>query len=258
MKVAMMQPAFLPWQGFFELIAKADRFVFLDDFQFSVQSYHQRNRLFVNPGKADWYTVPIRKSLSFGEPLNLTQVAEDGSWRMKMWKRIRMNYAKAPHFGELSGPLQNWLLHPWGTLAAQNMEFIRWVCGLLRLAPEFRLSSSFPCTAQRSARVREILQWCEGQVYFSARGSFEYMLADGVFPMEGMEARFQDFQPKPYPQVGSPDSFVPCLAILDALLNVGPEATRQLVVGGTSHWWSWEEMKAVRAGREGIEEPSEQ
>ena len=65
MKVAMMQPTFLPWQGYFELIYQADCFIFLDDFQFSVQSYHQRNRLFVNRDQVGWYTVPVKKSNAF-------------------------------------------------------------------------------------------------------------------------------------------------------------------------------------------------
>ena len=63
MNVAMMQPTFLPWLGYFQLIYKSDIFIFLDDFQFSVQSYHQRNKLFVNQDQVDWYTVPIKKPM---------------------------------------------------------------------------------------------------------------------------------------------------------------------------------------------------
>lgn len=103
MNVAMMQPAFIPWQGLFELIYKADIFIFLDDFQFSVQSYHQRNRLFVDKERVDWYTVPVLKSVSFGLPLNQTRISEQAPWRQKMWKRIYHNYAKAP-FYEMTAP----------------------------------------------------------------------------------------------------------------------------------------------------------
>ena len=59
MRVAMMQPTFLPWTGFFQLIDAADLFIVLDDFQFQRHSYHQRNRLFVGP-TVQWVTVPVR------------------------------------------------------------------------------------------------------------------------------------------------------------------------------------------------------
>ena len=64
--IAMMQPTFLPWQVFFELILKSDKFIFLDDFQYSVQSHHTRNKLFVNKGQVDYYNVPVQKSKCFG------------------------------------------------------------------------------------------------------------------------------------------------------------------------------------------------
>ena len=107
MNVAMMQPAFMPWQGFFELIYRAERFVFLDDFQFSVQSYHQRNRLFVNKGQVDWYSVSVMKSVSFGAPLNETKLNETIPWRQKMWKRLQQNYAKAPFYAAIAPAVGN-------------------------------------------------------------------------------------------------------------------------------------------------------
>ena len=61
MKVAMMQPTFLPWLGFFELIYQSERFVLGDDSQYSHASYHQRNRLFVQAGQVGWFTVPVQK-----------------------------------------------------------------------------------------------------------------------------------------------------------------------------------------------------
>lgn len=97
MIVAMMQPSFLPWLGYFELIFRAERFIFLDDFQFSIQSYHQRNSFFVNRGQVDWYTVPVQKSKPF-LLLNQTPINEATSWRKKQWTRIEQNYSKAPFY----------------------------------------------------------------------------------------------------------------------------------------------------------------
>ena len=62
MKVAMMQPTFLPWQGFFALISACDRFVLGDDYHYSAGSFHQRNRLFRNVDEVAWFTVPMQKN----------------------------------------------------------------------------------------------------------------------------------------------------------------------------------------------------
>ena len=114
MKIAMMQPTFLPWQGFFGLVNAADLFIYLDDFQFSVQSYHQRNRLFANFNQVDWFTVPINKSLSFGKPLNSVVINYELPWQKKILTRIRHNYCKSHFYKEIYDLLECNLLqkHP--------------------------------------------------------------------------------------------------------------------------------------------------
>ena len=242
-----MQPTFMPWQGFFELIYQAERFIILDDFQFSVQSYHQRNRLFVNKGQVDWYSVPIRKSLSFGEPLNKTLINEDIPWRLKMWKRIEQNYSKASYHSLISPLIKEWLFETGDSLAAQNIAFIKLICNILGLEKEFLLSSNFPSAAQRSGRVAELLMLHTADNYYCAKGSFGYMLADGLFPLKNVTVLFQDFQPRPYPQIGSQNDFIPYLSVLDALMNVGPEQTMELISHGTAKWLTWDEMVAGKS-----------
>lgn len=237
-----MQPTFLPWQGFFELVYHSERFVLLDDFQFSIQSYHQRNRLFVNKGQADWYSVPIKKAVSFGEPLNRTLINEASPWRLKMWKRIQQNYSKANYYSALAPLVHEWLFEKADTLAAMNIAFIRMICVMLDLKREFVLSSMFPSDAQRSERVAEILRVNSADTYYCARGSFDYMFDDGLFPLGDIHVLFQDFQPKAYLQIGSINDFVPYLSVLDALLNIGPEKTFELITQGTPKWLTWDEM----------------
>lgn len=242
----MMQPAFMPWQGFFELIYKAGRFIFLDNFQFSVQSYHQRNRMFVNKGQVGWYTVPMQKGMSFGAPLNEAKINESTAWRKKMAKAIRFNYLKAPYFNEIFPYIEKWLLTPAASLAAQNISFIKLVCGLLGFEREFLCSSAYQAENKRSLRVLELLRWSNASHYFCAQGSFEYMHEDNVFPVSDVEILFQDFKPQPYAQAGAVDAFVPYLSILDALMNIGAADSAELVRGGTSKWLTWEDMVQLR------------
>ncbi len=249
----MMQPAFLPWQGFFELIYKSERFIFLDDFQFSVQSYHQRNRLFVNKNQVDWYTVPTQKSASFKAPLNQTRINETIPWRKKMLKRLQQNYAKAPYFTEIFARIEQWLSTPEDSLAAQNIAFITLVCELLGFEREYRFSSQCPSHQARSKRVVELLNWCDADRYFCAKGSFAYMQEDAIFPVDGIDVLFQNFTPKAYKQIGSEESFVPSLSVLDVLFNIGPAQTAELIRNGTDSWLAWEDMSLAAAAMMGEE-----
>lgn len=246
MNVAMMQPTFLPWQGFFELIYKSDVFIFLDDFQFSVQSYHQRNRLLVNKGQVDWYTVPVKKSESFKAPLNRTIINEDTGWRDTMLKRIQNNYCRARYYKEIAPRVKDWLSSKPENLVLQNIAFISLVIELLGFKREIRFSSQNPSMEKRSRRVLELLQWCRADNYYCANGAFSYMHEDAVFPIDSIKVLFQDFKAIPYEQVGIKGKFIPNLSILDALMNIGPQATAELVQNGTARWMSWEEMSSMQ------------
>lgn len=237
----MMQPAFMSWQGFFELIYKSDRFVILDDVQFSPHGYQQRNRLFKNKNQVGWYTVPVRKAgvlLS----LNETKIDESTFWRKKMWKRIYQNYNKASYFNDFEPFLKEWLLTEYESLASQNIKFIKYICKILNIRTHFEYSSDFQSNLKRSEYVIELLLDCGCDVYYCAKGSFQYMFKGGLFPIPNVEVLFQDFQLKPYGQIGSPDRFVPYLSIVDTLMNIGKEEASILVKNGTKKWIQWDNM----------------
>lgn len=242
MKLAMSQPAFLPWQGFFELIWRSELFILLDDFQFSNHSYHQRNRLFVGPGKSDWATVPVLKANAFQSPLNAVRIDEAAPWRKKMLRRLQHSYARAPYFDAIMPPVAAWLDTRAGSLAEQNIAFITLVLELLGWQRQLVRSSAYPGPGARSQRVLELLRAHGASSYLSARGSFGYMHEDGVFPVPDIELRFQQFVPQPYRQVGADGQFVPSLSVLDALFNVGPQETARLISSGTTHWLDWQGM----------------
>lgn len=241
MNVGMMQPGFMPWQGLFELIYKSDIFIFLDDFQFSVQSYDQRNKMFVSKGKDGWYTVPVKKLISFKAPLNETMIDEASGWREKMWRRIEANYSKAQFFDFMSPIIKKWLFTEEESLSGQNIVFIKLACDLFGFKREFRYSSDYAIKSRRSKRVLELLDACGAKRYFCARGSISYMLEDKVFPVAGMDVRFQNFSPAEYKQIGATDGFVPFLSVADALMNIGPDAVSGLIKNGTKKWLTWED-----------------
>lgn len=244
MKIAMMQPSFMPWLGFFELIAKVDKFVVLDDFQFVYQSYHQKNRLFSSKEQVDWYIVPIDKKNSFKKPINEVIIKDNINWREKMWRRFEANYKKSKYFNCFSEELKNIILCSEYSLLKQNLSIINFACRILGYEDKFVYSSNLKCEGKRSELINNILLKVGASEYYSAQGSFEYMYEDGIFPSQKIEVLFQNFKPKPYFQIGSTE-FTPYLSIIDALFNIGPEETKVLVESGTEVWLKWDDMISI-------------
>ncbi len=245
-RVALMQPTFLPWQGYFALVAFADVFVFLDDFQFQRHSFHQRNRVRLGDGAETWVTVPVAHPRGEFPPLCAADAIVDDKWRRRIKTTLDQSYGRAAYHGELRPAFDAWLDTPYDSLAEMNIAFIEWVAALLEFTTEWQRSSKLGATGQRSERVLDLLRRVDAAAYLAARGSFEYMREDGVFPVDDVDVLFQDFEPVPYAQRKATE-FVSHLSVLDALFEVGPAATRALVLKGQRDWLSWDAMVATAA-----------
>ncbi|GEM_PF-604130 len=242
--VALMQPTLLPWLGYFALMAEADLFVFLDDFQFCRRSFHQRNRLLNSKHEAQWITLPVSHQGRQDLDLRQVQPTETARFGKTLLGTMRHAYRDARFVGEFRSEIESWLKTPWPDLASMNIAFIEKTAGWLGLKTTCVRSSSFASSDRRSWRLRDLLRATDAEIYLAARGSFRYMLDDGVFPLDGVETRFQNFECVPYPQYGSGSrrDFVASLSILDALFHVGPEQTCRLLDLGCRGWTSWQEM----------------
>ena len=248
-KVSLMQPTFLSWQGLFEMINISDKFVFLNDYQLSIGSNHLRNILFTFSGDTGYYTVPIQKSKSFKKNINEALLVEDHTWKEKFLRRLISNYSKAKYFNTVMSMIEKWLMFDYKILADINIDFIKLVCTYLNIKKEFLYSSDFTketcSTSTRSKRILEILNWAGATTYICANGSFDYMKEDKIFPDCEVEVLFQNFIPKQYPQVGSSE-FVPYLSVLDLIFNVSPQEAVDIIMSGTDKWLNWNERSSLQ------------
>jgi WbqC-like protein family len=241
-----MQPLFLPWQGFFALAVAADVFVFLDDFQFQRHSFHQRNRLRLADGAETWVTVPVSHPGAEFPNLDVARPVVDDKWRRRLKATLTQSYGRTAHHDALRPGLDAWIDESFASVADMNIAFIRWAAPLLGASPVWMRSSELHARGERSARVLDLLRETKAATYLAARGSFEYMLDDGVFPVDGIDVVFQEFVPPAYPQRRA-DEFVPYLSVLDALFEIGSEATAALVRDGQRDWTPWDAMVATAA-----------
>ncbi len=250
--VAIMQPTFLPWQGYFAMIAMADIFVFLDDVQFVRRSFHHRNRLFANGAAVDWVTLPVE---DVGRDVTLDRVRPQltPAFARKYKARLHANYARAPFYDAFVPLLTGWVDEPRdAALAERNISLIREIARCLDFAPDFQRSSGFGIGAARSRKLTGLLEATGAATYLSADGSFDYMQEEGLFPDPRFTTVFHRFSPQPHPQFQS-TRFAERLSIADALFQVGAETTRALVLAGIESPATWDERAArqvfAEAGR---------
>ncbi len=222
---AIMQPTYLPYLGYFHLIATVDVFVFLDDVQFARRSWQQRNRIWGASGEV-MLSVPVQKT-DRDAVLNVIETAETERWRDKHLNAVRHAYAKRPHFADGMAFLEEHLGTPTPKLADLNFALITAAAGKLGLTTEFVRASALAAPGDRSDHLLAICRAVRATDYLSPTGSRDYMVEDGVFDRATFPLRFQGFVEVPYDQGHQP--FTPYMAFIDAVMNLGWDGTRDLI-----------------------------
>jgi hypothetical protein len=231
MKCAIMQPTYLPWAGYFNLINSVDVFVFLDDVQFERRSWQSRNRIIDN-GQIQWLTCPTKKA-SRDTLIKDIQLLDDSYWQQQHIKKLRYNYAQAPFFSELQ-PFITLLQNVKVTsLAMLNAQLIEWLCQHLAINTTFVHASTLGVTGDRSEHLFQICQSLGADTYLSPVGSAQYLKEDNVFSNSNVTLSFQNYQPNTYLQQHSPNRFISHLSIVDVIAHLGFDHTQRYIQGET-------------------------
>jgi hypothetical protein len=224
--IAIHQPNYLPWLGYFHKIACADAFVFLEAAQYSKGSYTNRVRI-LRGGKPAWLTQPIRQGL--GQPIAEVGFAA-ADWPRRHLDALRSAYAKAPAFAE-AWPALAALYEsvPLDSLAAANRHLIEGLARRLRLSAQFARDDELGVAGLEGddRLVALVNAVAPGSAYLSGKGGGNYQ-DPAKFEAAGLTLHYAAFTPTPYAQAGG-GTFVPGLSIADALFSLGIEATRALI-----------------------------
>jgi hypothetical protein len=227
MKCAIMQPTYLPWSGYFNLIASVDTFIFLDDVQFDRRSWQSRNRICLN-GQEHLLSVPTRKAPR-DTLIKDIELAEDSTWRISHRTILQQAYAKSPQGDEVCAMLDEIIADDrMERLADLNIRIIKGLCEKLTLSTRLLRASEIGCSGKRSAHLHNLCLAIGADYYLSPEGSREYLAADGFAAMGGVELAFQDYRVQPYRQAGTKD-FISHLSIVDMLANIGAAESRRLI-----------------------------
>lgn len=231
MIVAIHQPNFFPWLGYFNKIVRCDRFVILDHVQFARQgagSYVNRVKILVQ-GKPAWITVPVDRTFNGVRPINQIEIKKDADWQTKIIRTVDFNYARAPFYHEVRDFLVDLIREPADGLSTYNHRNILALSERLGVDKQkFLLSSRLDIPGSSTEMLAEITKAVGGDTYMCGGGAPQHYQEDEIFEREGLALKYQDFIHPEYPQLKTED-FQPGLSIIDALMNTGFDGTRKLI-----------------------------
>lgn len=226
MKLAIMQPYFLPYIGYFQLMAAVDKFVVLDDVNYINRGWVNRNRLLLN-GVAHTFTVPLRGA-SQNRLICEIELDDAQGWREKLLRTLRQAYRRAPCYVQASALLESIINYPSVRLDELLLNSIREVACYLSLEVEIVASSRIYLNTHLKGQER-ILDICreeQASIYINPIGGVD-LYDRANFLEQGTQLYFLRSRPISYSQ--GKGEHVPWLSILDVLMFNEPSAVRRLL-----------------------------
>ncbi len=232
MKAAVLQPSYLPWMGYFDLIDRADMLIFLDDVAYDRHGWRNRTRI-KTPRGTEWLTIPIHEpeDQSRAQPINAVEISWDMPWNRRHWDRICQSYETAPYFDRYAPFFEPYFWDRSVLLADLTIASTTAIARELGITHiRFLRSSELPAGGTVNGWLVELLTLAGADEYLfipSARdaGEVEKLRAAGI-RVEAIETQSPE-----YTQLYPP--YDPQVTVLDLLFMLGPKALGHIRQGRT-------------------------
>jgi hypothetical protein len=228
MTIGIMQPYFLPYIGYWQLVNAVDRFVVYDNIKYTKKGWINRNRFLMN-GRAEYLTIPLERASDF---LDIRERwIKRSNWGVKKWDDLRslqMLYHRAPYFKETFPVLENIITHPNHNLFAFIYNSICEIKQYLDIKTPLIISSTVAVdhTLRAQDKVIAICEGLEATKYINAIGGIELYNKE-EFKKRNIELNFIKADPIEYKQ--QHDAFVPWLSILDVMMFNSKEDIKEML-----------------------------
>lgn len=219
-KVAISQSNYIPWKGYFDMIASVDVFVLYDDMQYTKRDWRNRNKIKTESG-SKWLSVPVNVKGKYYQKINET-IVSDASWQRSHLSSLQQSYKSAPGYRELMvwlEPIFQNELPP--TLSEVNRIFIDEICGILGITTQILDSRDFELADGKTERLANLCSQLGASEYVSGPAAKSY-IDESCFSELGIQLSWADYTNYPeYNQLWG--KFEHSVTILDLLFNVGVE-----------------------------------
>jgi len=222
-KVAILQSNYIPWKGYFDIIAAVDEFILYDDMQFTKNDWRNRNKI-KTPKGVEWLTVPVGQGIS----RRIRDVEMSNSlWQHKHWKTLAANYRRAPFFFEISSLLEPiYLGQNHLNLSVFNRTLIEAICGYLNIDTVIKNSWDYTIGDGKTERLVSLCLQSNACEYFSGPSAIDYIKQE-FFIKEGINVSWINYDGYPeYPQLWG--EFCHGVSIVDLLFNCGQNSSRYM------------------------------
>jgi hypothetical protein len=217
-KIMILQPGYLPWLGFFDMMNKSDAFVFHDDLQYDKSSWRNRNCIRTKDGWC-WLSVPVFIKGHSKDIIRDIKIDNSKKWKQRHLNLIRESYQKASFYENYIDPLKKIIDKDWHFLVDLDIELINWVVKELGIQKKILYSHDLQLDRTRSTiRLISICKQLNADTYLSGTRGRNYIQED-IFQKEGIKLEYHDYEHPVYTQQF--DGFIPYMSIIDLLFNHG-------------------------------------
>lgn len=222
-KIAILQSNYIPWKGYFDIIAAVDEFVLYDEMQYTKNDWRNRNRI-KTPNGTEWITIPVGQNIN----RRIRDVELPNSrWQTKHWRTLTANYRRSKYFDEISEWLMPLYLDEiYTNLSSANRSFIEAICQYLGITTKISNSCDYGLAHGKTERLIDLCKRIGCNEYVSGPAAKSY-IDSAAFADHGISLTWIDYSGYPvYPQLWG--DFVHEVSILDLLFNCGPQATNYM------------------------------
>ena len=221
-KIAILQSNYIPWKGYFDLIASVDEFILYDDMQYTRRDWRNRNKIKTPQGEK-WLTVPVKVKGKYFQKIRDTEI--DGTkWQLSHWNNLKQNYRRSQFFDEISQWIEPLYTEETYThISELNRRFIEAVCEQLSIDTQITNSWDYELVDGKTERLADICRQAGGTEYISGPAARDYV-DESIF--SDMDIKLTWFNYSGYPEYDQLwGEFVHRVSILDLLFNCGLDLT---------------------------------
>lgn len=230
-KIAILQSNYIPWKGYFDIIAKVDEFIFYDDVQYTKNDWRNRNKIKTKTG-LQWLTIPVETKGRLSNKLKISevQIADDG-WAKKHLTSIKNAYIKSPFFIDyydfFEDLYQKCLKEK--KLCQINYIFINAIIDLLDIKTKISFVSDYTIQGDKNERLIDLCKQVNATEYISGLAAKSY-LDENLMHNAGIKITWFDYSHYPqYTQLHG--DFCHNVSIIDLLFNTGKNAKNYMLLG---------------------------
>jgi hypothetical protein len=224
-RVVILQSNYIPWKGYFDLIASADECILFDDAQYTKGDWRNRNRI-KTPSGIQWLTVPVLTKGSWPQKISDVLIAP-GRWAHRHWNTLTSSYGRSQHFESVAGWLAPlYLERSYSHLSTLNHTLLGTITEFLRIPTKLRPSSALTMIEGKTTRLVSLCRQVGATEYISGPGARTY-LDEEEFRRAGIRVTWHEY--RDYPEYSQPwGPFTHEVSILDLLFNCGHDAARYM------------------------------